>query len=238
MKKGTLGSEFAKNLQLLIEEKGYIRLMGIKIRSVREMMQFKIIAAAGAFFLLFTAGYFTGKNFLAYSAVLGVVIFFLPSEIVKGGIAFKSRKVLGELPDTIDLMASLLKAGLTLDECIIYIIRNLNGEIPGLLSFYHTKMLDGFTRAEAYDTAGRLSFCYEFKSFTKLLYQSETIGNPISEVLKDLSRVYRNNQRDYLKIRAERLESNLIIVVFIFIFIPMLALFLIPVLPQIKMIAG
>jgi len=238
VKKRSANADFLKNLELLIEQKGYLKILGLKIRSLREFMLLRIIASASSFFLLSAAGFFMQKNFLVYAAALGLVVFILPSEIVKGIVAFKSGKVLSELPDTIDLMASLLKAGLSLDECILYITRNLNGEIAGLFSIYHTRMLDGSTRQQSYDIAGRLSFCYEFKSFTKLLYQSETVGNPVSEVLRDLSKVYRNNQRDHLKIRAEKLESNLIIIVFIFIFVPMLALFLIPVLPQIKMIAG
>jgi len=45
----------------------------------------------------------------------------------------------------------------------------------------------------------------------------------------------RTNQRDLLKIRSERLESNLVLVIFIFMFIPMIFLFLLPVLPQLKM---
>jgi pilus assembly protein TadC len=83
-----------------------------------------------------------------------------------------------------------------------------------------------------------MSYCAEFYSFIKVIHQSEIIGNPIKDVLKDLSRVYRNNQRDNLKMRAEKLESNLILVIFIFIFIPMLLIFLMPVLPQLKIIIG
>jgi hypothetical protein len=46
----------------------------------------------------------------------------------------------------------------------------------------------------------------------------------------------RENQRDFLKMKAEKLESNLIIVIFIFIFIPVIALFLIPVIPQLQIL--
>lgn len=231
-------SDFTENLKLLVEAKGFVKVLGIRIRNAEELFQFRLMLSASFFLILFAAGFIAGENLILYCALLGLVLFFLPAEILKGSIAKKARKILGELPDTIDMMASLLKAGLTLDESMMYIIRNLKGEIPGLFSLCHTKMLDGCSRAEAYDIAGRLSFCYEFRSFVKVLYQSEIIGNPVSEVLKDLSRVYRNNQRDFLKIRAEKLESNLIIVIFMFIFIPMLALFLIPVLPQIKMMIG
>jgi len=55
-------------------------------------------------------------------------------------------------------------------------------------------------------------------------------------VLNNLSRSFRDNQRDQLKIRAERIESNLILVIFIFLFIPMLMIFLLPVLPQLRLL--
>jgi len=94
----------------------------------------------------------------------------------------------------------------------------------------------GYGKKEAYYNIARLSFCNDFKTVIKILIQSDIVGNPIKDVLKDLSRVIRNNQRDLIKMKAERLESNLVIVIFIFIFIPMLLLFLLPVFPQLKML--
>jgi pilus assembly protein TadC len=95
-------------------------------------------------------------------------------------------------------------------------------------------VFEGLSRDEAFNYIGRISLCNEFKSFIKVIYQAEIMGNPVVKVLKDMSRTYRNNQRDFLKMRAERLESNLIVVIFVFIFLPMLAVFLLPVIPQLK----
>ena len=98
----------------------------------------------------------------------------------------------------------------------------------------HAKILEGRSKPEAFNIIARLSFCSEFKNLIKVLAQSEIIGNPVKDILKDLSRVMRENQRNFLKMKAEKLESNLMIVIFIFIFIPVIALFLIPVIPQLQ----
>jgi tight adherence protein C len=232
------GSSFVSKLTLLFESRGRMNILSFRIKTIEEFYIFKIILSVSGFLLVMVAGFFLSVNLLLYAALTAAVFYFLPSEIVKGKIKNISKKILIELPEIIDLMASLIKAGLTIDETIIYIFKNLNGEIPGLFRIYNIKILEGATRREAFDNIGKMSYCAEFYSFIKVIYQSEVIGNPIKEVLKDLSHVYRNNQRDNLKMRAEKLESNLILVIFIFIFIPMLLIFLMPVLPQLKIIIG
>jgi len=232
------GSSFASRLKLLFESRGRMSVLSIRMKTIEEFYIFRIILSVSVFLLVLVVGFFLSINLLLYAALAAAVFYFLPSEIVKGKTKNISKKILIELPEIIDLMASLIKAGLTMDETIAYILRNLSGEISRLFRIYNIKILEGVTRKEAFDCIGKMSYCAEFYSFIKVIYQSEVIGNPIKEVLKDLSRVYRNNQRDNLKMRAEKLESNLILIIFIFIFIPMLLIFLMPLLPQLKIIIG
>jgi len=232
------GNIFFSKLKLLFESRGRISILSFRIKTIEEFFIFRIILSTSCFLLVLVAGFFFSRNLLLYASLTAGVFYFLPSEIVKGKIKAISKKILNELPDIIDLIASLIKAGLTIDETIVYIFKNLKGEIPGLFKMYNIKILEGATRKEAFDCIGKMSYCTEFFSFIKVIHQSEIIGNPIKDILKDLSRVYRNNQRDNLKMRAEKLESNLILVIFIFIFIPMLLIFLMPVLPQLKTIIG
>jgi len=235
---GSSGNTFTSKLKLLFESRGRMNILSFRIKTIEEFFIFNIVLSFSGFLLILTAGFFFSRNLLLYAGLAAAVLYFLPSEIVKGKINAISKRVLNELPDIIDLMASLIKAGLTIDETIVYIFKNLKGEIPGLFKIYNIKILEGATRSEAFDSIGKMSYCSEFFSIIKVVHQSEIIGNPIKDVLKDISRVYRNNQRDNLKMRAEKLESNIILVIFIFIFIPMLLIFLMPVLPQLKIIVG
>jgi len=229
-------TKFIEDMRFLIEQRGSIKFFGMNFRSPESLLLFRIIFALSFAMILILSGFMIGKNFIILSIALGLILFFLPIEVIKNRQLVYSRKVLRELPDIIDIISSLTKAGLTLEESITYISNNYKGEISNLFKLYKIKLLEGYSKKEAYLTVAGLSFCNEFKSIMKIFLQSEEMGNPIKDVLKDLSRVIRDNQRDLLKMKAEKLENNLIIVIFVFIFIPMITIFLIPVIPQLKIL--
>ncbi|MCE5329298.1 type II secretion system F family protein [bacterium] len=213
-----------------------IKMFGFKIDSKEKLLILKIFLSFNAFILINFAAIVFQKNFIVISVIGALIFFLLPSELLKGKLNNIKNKVLIELPDFIDILFSLINAGLNLDESIKYFTENYDGEIRNLLRVFRIRQLEGFSKKEAYEHIGRLSFCEEFNRVVKVLSQSEIIGNPIKEVLRSFSIEIRNSQKDQLKIKAEKLESNLIFIIFIFIFIPMLLIFLIPVFPQIKLL--
>ena len=227
---------FGNDLKFLMDEEGSVKIFGFSIGSLESLFLLKITLASSFFIIFILIGFLLEKNFVIYSLIVALIFYFLPAEILKGKMKSRGRRVLSELPDIVDIFSSLIKAGLSLDEVVRYISDNYKGEVSKLFKLVQIKILEGRSKKDAYYSIARLSFCNDFKTVIKILVQSDIVGNPIKDVLKDLSKVIRNNQRDLLKMRAERLEGNLIIVVFIFIFIPMLFLFLLPVFPQLKML--
>jgi Flp pilus assembly protein TadB len=229
-------SKIVKDMEFLLKQNGKIKIFGLNFKSPESFLLFRILMAI-SFTLIFNIfGFAVDKNFLVISIAAGLMIYFLPLEIFRGKLTLNGRKILKELPDIIDIISSLIKAGLTLDETISYISNNYDNEISKLFRIFKIKIMEGLIQSEAYEVIAKLSFCDEFGRIIKLFSQSEAIGNPIKDVLKDLSKTIRNNQRDLMKIKAEKLEGNLIIIIFVFIFIPMLAIFLIPVIPQLKIL--
>jgi len=228
--------KFYEDLQLLMEHENGIEVFRIKIKSIENILVLRILLSSAFFIFLNLLGVVLHQNLLVWSLLGSIIMFFLPVTVIRGLLESKQKTILFELPDIVEIISSLIKAGLTLDESINYISKNYKGEISNLFSLFQIKKLEGYTRAEAFKIISRLSFCNDFKIVLKVMAQSEDIGNPIAEVLNNLSRSLRSNQRDQLKIRAERIESNLVLVIFIFLFIPMLMLFLLPVLPQIKLL--
>ena len=224
------------DLRFLIEEWGSIKIFKVEIKSIEGLFLLRIILAISSLIIFVFTGFLLGKNFIIYSLITAVILYFLPLEIIKGKINNISLKIRGELPDIVDILASLIKAGLSLDEAVTYIANNYSSEVGSLFKVLQVKIFEGYSKKEAYYSIARLSFCDDFKSIVKVLVQSDIIGNPIKDVLKDLSRTIRNNQRDLLKMKAEKLEGNLILIIFIFIFIPMLLLLLMPIIPQLKVL--
>jgi tight adherence protein C len=228
-------TKLSEDLELLFEEQNFIKIFGFKIKSLEGLFLLRVILSLSflTFFIVF--GFFLGKNFIFYSFIGAIILYFLPIEIIKSKISSKSKRIQNELPDIVDILSSLIKAGLSLNEALNYISDNYKCETSMLFKLAQIKIFEGYSKMDAYYLIARLSFCNDFKTVIKILVQAEMIGNPISKVLKDVSKVMRANQRDLLKIRSERLESNLVLIIFIFMFIPMIFLFLLPVLPQLKM---
>ncbi|MBU4483393.1 MAG: type II secretion system F family protein [Actinomycetia bacterium] len=228
-------TKLSEDLELLFGEQNGVNIFGFKIKSLEGLFLLRVILSLSflIFFIVFV--FFLGKNFIFYSLIGAIILYFLPIEIIKSKISSKSKRIQNELPDIVDILSSLIKAGLSLNEALNYISDNYKCETSRLFKLAQIKIFEGYSKMNAYYLIARLSFCNDFKTVIKILVQAEMIGNPISKVLKDVSKVMRTNQRDLLKIRSERLESNLVLVIFIFMFIPMIFLFLLPVLPQLKM---
>jgi len=224
------------DIKLLFEEEGSINIFGVRVKSIEGLFLLRIISSISFLIFLIVFGFLWKKN-LTYHALIGaVIIYFLPPQIIKSKIITKSKKIQSELPDVIDILSSLIKAGLNLDEALNYISENYKCETGKLFKKAQVKIFEGTSKADAYHSIAKLSFCNDFKTVIKILVQAEIIGNPVSKVLKDMSKVIRNNQRDLLKISSERLESNLVLIIFIFMFVPTIFLFLLPVIPQLQML--
>lgn len=228
-------TKLSEDLELLFEEQNFIKIFGFKIKSLEGLFLLRVILSLSFLIFFIVFGFFLGKNFIFYSFIGAIILYFLPIEIIKSKISSKSKRIQNELPDIVDILSSLIKAGLSLNEALNYISDNYKCETSMLFKLAQIKIFEGYSKMDAYYLIARLSFCNDFKTVIKILAQAEIIGNPISKVLKDVSKVIRTNQRDLLKIRSERLESNLVLIIFIFMFIPMIFLFLLPVLPQLKM---
>jgi len=212
-----------------------IKVFFIKIDSMEHLFLIKIYSSFLSFFAVNFFGILFKTNFLVASIILAAVSYLLPTEIIRGRIIKLKNKIYLELSDFIDLLSSLISAGLTLNESINYIIENYKGEIRRLLKIMKIKRMEGFSEKESFEFIAKISFCDEFRNLTTVLIQSEKIGYPIKDVLRDISKDIRNSMKDNLKIKAEKLESNLIVIIFIFIFVPMLLIFIAPVIPQINL---
>lgn len=224
------------NLGLFLRERGPIKLMWVNIETTTGLFILRIILSLTSLIVLLALGFFMGRIFYLLSVFIASILYFLPAEILRSKIKKTSKKILKEIPGSLDIISSLIKAGLNLDQSIGYYAKNYVGEISQLFKIANTKIIEGKSRKEAYHSISELSFCNEFKTVIKIIIQSDFVGNPINKVFKDLSKILKKNYQDQIKIKAEKLESKLILIIFIFMFIPMLTLFLLPIFPQLKMI--
>ena len=225
-----------KKFQIYFNDFSNFRFLGIKANSLERLYFIKISFSFSIFILINFTGLCLRNNYFIFSFFAAIICFFLPSVILKNHINKKMINIYGELPDFIDFLYLLITTGLTFDESIKYYIENMEGSISELFKIYRVKQMDGNSKTESLGYISSISFCPEFERVIKVISESEIVGNPIKNILKDLSLEIRRNQRDQIKTRAEKLENNLIFIIFIFVFIPMMMLFILPVIPQFKLL--
>src|SRR3972149_5258890 len=158
-----------EDLKLLFEEQNGINIFGFKIKSLEGLFLLRVVLSLSflVFFIVF--GFFLEKNFILYSFVGSIIFYFLPLEIIKSKISSKSKRIHNELPDIVDILSSLIKAGLSLDEALNYISNNYKCEISRLFKLAQIKIFEGYSKMEAFYLIAKFSFCNDFKTVIKIL---------------------------------------------------------------------
>ena len=184
--------------------------------------------------------------------------FDLPSILI-GGIAFgvgglylpiivlymkangRKEQARDGFPDALDLLVVCVEAGLSLDQAIERVSKEIGRAHPALgenFRIMSNELRAGRTRAEALRNLGERVGIEEVKSFVTLLIQSEELGTSIAETL----RVYVDEMREKRILRAEEkaqaLPAKLSVPLVLFIFPVLMIVILLPVLIRIKNVMG
>lgn len=225
-----------KRFRTYLNDYSNFQFLKIKVNTLEKLYFIKVFFSFSIFILINFIGLYQKNNYFILSLFGAIISFLLPTAILKNHINKKTADIYTELPDFIDFLYLFITAGLTFEESVKYFIENMKGNICDLLKIYRIKQMEGNSKNESLEYISNISLCPEFERVLRVISESEIVGNPINNVLKDLSLEIRRNQRDQIKIRAEKLENKLIFIIFIFVFIPMILLFILPVIPQFKLL--
>ena len=175
---------------------------GLEI-STKQFFMFSGLSCA-LFFLLAIL-----MNVSKFVLVMMVVIGFFgfPRFVVRHLTKRRQKKFLEELPDALEAMVRLLKAGMPVSEAISMISREFTGPIGEEMSRIYDKQKIGIPLHEAADEATKRMPLAEVKMFaTGLAIQAQT-GSSLSEVLQNLSNVIRARFKLKRKIKALSSEA-------------------------------
>jgi tight adherence protein C len=173
--------------------------------------------------------------------VLGIVGLYLPVIILYFKANGRKEQARDGFPDALDLLVVCVEAGLSLDQAIERVSKEIGRAHPSLgenFRIMSNELRAGRTRAEALRNMGERVGIEEVKSFVTLLVQSEELGTSVSETL----RVYVDEMREKRILRAEEkaqaLPAKLSIPLVLFIFPVLLIVILLPVLIRIAGVMG
>lgn len=187
-----------------------------------------VIVVALTIFLLGALGIVKmGKDTQAIAIGAVLVLMILVPPRIKGMIMRnKTRKVNVDLPYVIDIMAISVQSGMTIENALIYISKNIvfiNSDIASLLERTAIKIeVSGISSAleQLYEEVPST----EVRMFCTTLQQSITYGSSIGPVLVELTKEMREMQLLAVEEKVASLSAKMAAPMILFIMFPILAI--------------
>jgi tight adherence protein C len=156
-------------------------------------------------------------------AVLYLVL--LPSMGALFPVAWLSRKVterktaiLRDLPDTLDLLAISVEAGMGFEGALEVVCKNFVSPLADEFSRTLREMELGLPRRDAFQNLKRRTEVPELSNFVLALLQADALGIPIGRVLKTQAAEMRSKRRQWAREKAGKLPVKIMFPLVAFIF--------------------
>ncbi len=186
-----------KNISALLTQSG------LSI-SVQKFWMYSVLCS-----ILLTGGVILwgkGPFVIIMAAIIG--LFGLPRYILVRIIKGRQKKFLADLPDALEAMTRLLRAGMPVSEAIKMVAREFTGPIGEEMSRIFDQQKIGVPLPEAVLDCSRRIPLPEVQMFaTAIAIQSQT-GSSLSEILDGLAKVIRSRFRLRRKVQALSSEAK------------------------------
>lgn len=171
-----------------------------------------VLTVAGAFFLPLAAAAVGSKfgGVLLWAVIGGGIGFLIPDAWVARKAERRQADIRRTLPETLDLMAISVQAGLGLEGAIELVSRKLPGALGQELQRLLQEIQLGTSRREALEKLRSRTDVPELSAFTLALVQADTVGSPIAEVLRSHAAEIRMIRRQRAREAAAKVPVKLL----------------------------
>jgi tight adherence protein C len=156
---------------------------------------------------------------VAFWAILGGAVgFFAPDLWIARRGEARQLQIRRALPETIDLMAVAVQAGMGLEASIELVSRKLPGGLGDELHRMLQEIQLGASRRQALQRLRERTEVTELSTFALALIQADSVGSPISDVLHSQAAQMRLIRAQNARETAAKLPVKLLIPMLLFIF--------------------
>ena len=155
---------------------------------------------------------FTSGTIVAFMLAL-VVGFFIPDFWLSYAINRRRERLRLSLPDSLDLLAICLEAGLGLDQAVVRVGQELEVSHPELseeLLLINFEQRAGVQRNSAWQSFAVRANFESARSFVAMLIQTDRFGTPIAKSLGAFSDALRTQRRQKAEERAAKTTIKLV----------------------------
>jgi tight adherence protein C len=204
-----VGDTIAPHLSVLSERSVRERLVraGMYGTGSRKIIGYQILfTVIGAFAWVWLAGIEGVETGILLLGLLGIVLlcWLLPLAYVDSQGRKRRDSIERSLPEVIDLLVVTLEAGLSLPQAMRLASSRLRGPIAQELRLTLQEQNMGLTLVEALANFQRRVDTPAVRLFARSIAQGESLGVPISQLMRNLSAEMRKRRKAYAEEKAQK----------------------------------
>jgi tight adherence protein C len=188
---------------------------------LHEYQMIRIVVILGATLIAFAAAVFLKQSILrcVLAALVGIYVgyvvlrFHLATRISKRHKAMEQQ-----LPEVLDLLSVNVEAGLGFEQAIFQVIEHLEGPLVDELTITYREMSMGRSKRDALLIFGERCDIGEVKTFVGAIVQASELGISIKNVLRAQAAAMRQNRRNKIEERAQKISIKILLPMVFFIF--------------------
>jgi tight adherence protein C len=162
----------------------------------------------------------TGRVLAGLLWVIGgaVVGFWLPNVLLYNAGLKRQDRLRRSMPDAMDMLTVCVEAGLGFDAGLAQVARNAEGPIAGEFARLLREMQLGKSRIDAFQDMAARTTVPELKVFVSALVQSDKLGIPLANVLREQSSEMRLKRRQRAEEQAQKVPIKILFPLLLCIF--------------------
>ncbi len=166
--------------------------------------------------------YLAGQDWPFVRVVLGAALlasfgYVLPNILLHNAGMKREKLMRNALPDALDLLTVSVEAGLGFDAAVDRVARNTDGPLAQEFARLLQEMNIGVGRTDAMRAMAERTSLDDLKSFCLSMVQADSLGIPISRVLRIQSGEMRTKRRQRAEEKAQQVPIRMMIPLVLFI---------------------
>ena len=234
----TLGDLLAKRFENFREDelRAQLQSAGMYTTSPRKFIGYRVLLTIllPALWLWFvSSGAFTGFQVVVGFAFAFVLGWLGPMILVRRRARMRLEKVDDSMPELIDLLVTMVEAGVGFSAAMQLAARRLQGPLGDELRFAVQEQNMGLGMGQALTNLVTRAPTPATRSFVRSLIQGETLGVSIGKIMRDLALEMRKRRRQVAEERAQKAPTKILFPLIFLIFPAMFVVILGPAVVQV-----
>lgn len=129
----------------------------------------------------------------------------------------RRKAILRELPDSVDLIVTMVEAGMSIDAALWRVAQETNGPMSDELTFTMREITLGRDRREAMMDLATRSDVSELRTFVQAIVHAQATGVPLGQVLRSQAEENRLQKRQRAEMMAAKAPVKVLLLMLFFV---------------------